>query len=103
MRAQNIILILHTEIRWFSKGPVLARFFRIKRKTKKLFKQDDKEDLCELLRNNYWCSKLLYFIDLFEHLNKLKLSMKGKYENILFSTDKMKAFQAKVKLWNTKV
>ena len=103
MRAQHTSLILHTEIKWLSKGRTLTRFFELKEELISFFKQEGKEDLCELLRNNYWCSKLSYLTDIFEHLNKLNLSMQGKNENILSTTDKMKAFQAKIKLWNTKV
>ena len=82
MGAQNTNMILQTEIRWLLKGRVLTRFFRIKRRNNNFFKQDGKGDLCELLRNNYWCSNLSYLTDLFEHLNKLNLIILGKNENI---------------------
>ena len=40
--------------------------------------------------------------DIFQHLNILNITMQGSKENILTSTDKMKAFQKKLLIWKRK-
>ena len=60
-------LLLHCEIRWLSKGKALKRLLMLKN---------------EAVSNDRWLLKLCYFIDLFEKLNELNLSLQGESTNV---------------------
>jgi hypothetical protein len=57
----------------------------------------------DYLSDEFWCSKLAYLADIFEHLNQLNLSMQGENQNLLISTDKMTAFKGKLLIWKRRV
>ena len=56
---------------------------------------------CDLLQCKFWIAELQYLADIFQHLNILNTSMQGKGENVLTSTDKIKAFQKKLHIWKS--
>ena len=49
MGVQHVNLILHTEVRWLSRGKVLSRVFELKEEMLTFFPFEDKKDFCELL------------------------------------------------------
>ncbi len=93
-------LILHTEIRWLSKGKVLARLCELKNELIQFFSNTS---VCEYyvqkLKSEIWMSKVHYLNEVFTQLNNLNLSMQTKNENILQSTDKIKGFLQKILYW----
>lgn len=96
-------LILHTEVRWLSRGRVLCRVYELKEMMLKLFQENQQTEFCDLIQNELWCTKLAYLSDIFEHLNKLNTSMQGKGENILTSVDKICAMRDKIAIWKRNV
>ena len=92
MDSQHKRLLLHTEVRWLSKGKVLNRVYEIRQELLTLFEEMKKNHFCELLRCESWISKLAYLADIFQHLNILNVTMLGSEENSLTFIDKMKAF-----------
>ena len=49
----------------------------------------EKQGECyDLLCNGSWESKLAYFVDIFDHLNKTNSSMQDKNENLFFQLTK---------------
>jgi hypothetical protein len=77
------ILVLHTEIRWLSKGKVLNRFYEMKNELLQLFNNEDpNSDFVTQLNNPLWSAKLAYLADIFNHLSILNSNMQGKDENI---------------------
>ena len=66
--------------------------------------KEEKEDtFYKLLHNDDWCLKLLYLADIFSKLNNLKLSMQGRHENVVSSTNKMKGFRRKLGSWKSAI
>ncbi|XP_025406651.1 zinc finger BED domain-containing protein 5-like [Sipha flava] len=57
----------------------------------------------DYLSDEFWCSKLTYLADIFEHLNQLNLSMQGENQNLLISIDKMAAFKSQLLIWKRRV
>lgn len=103
MESPHVALILHTEVRWLSRGRVLSRVHELKEEMLTFFTLEEKIEFCELLADETWCGKLCYLADIFEHLNNVNTSMQGRGENLLSSSDKMKALAEKMRLWNVKV
>lgn len=103
MESPHVALIFHTEVRWLSRGRVLSRVYELKEEMLTFFTLEEKLEFCELLADETWCGKLCYLADIFEHLNNVNISMQGRGENLLSSSDKMKALAEKMRLWNVKV
>ena len=91
MEANYENLLLHTEARWLSRGKVLSRIFEMKKKMLAFFSFEKQEEFYDLLCDDSRQSKLAYLVDIFDHWNKRNSSMQDKNENLLSSTDKMRA------------
>lgn len=99
MDSQHRRLLLHTDVRWLSRGKVLTRVHELRQELLTFFESMEQSYFCNLLRSEFWVAKLRYLANIFQHLNILNTSMQGKEENILTSTDKTKAFQRKLQIW----
>ena len=102
MDSQHTRLLLHTEVRWLSRGKVLCRVLELRQELLTFFEKENKSKFCGLLKCEFWTSKLRYLTDMFQHLNSLNVSMQNGNENLLSSTDKIKAFQKKLAIWKRK-
>ena len=83
-------LLLHTEVRWLSRGSVLRRVVELKDELR-LFLSDCNNNLAEKFCNERWLLILCYLCDIFEKINDLNSSLQGKYSNILTMSDKISA------------
>lgn len=88
MGSNHVQLILHTEIRWLSRGKILRSFFELRNEVR-VFLFEIK--FVGLLTDFSWLSRIAYLADVFEYLNTLNLSLQGIYIDVFHVKDKIEA------------
>jgi zinc finger BED domain-containing protein 5/7/8/9 len=102
MGAAHTALLLHTEVRWLSRGRVLTRLFELRSEVV-VFSMDHHLELFDKFRDVEWLQRLAYLADVFDKLNGLNAALQGKSANIFTSAEKITAMKRKVELWNARV
>ncbi|KAK2717663.1 hypothetical protein QYM36_006440 [Artemia franciscana] len=102
MGSEHQHLLLHTEVRWLSRGRILNRLFELRQEVH-MFLLEQKSAFSSLFENQDWVCRLAYLADIFDKLNDLNLSMQGFRTDELSLNSKMCAFIKKLEFWLKKV
>lgn len=95
-------LLFHTEVRWLSKGNMLARLFELRDEVI-LFLENQRSELCNEFKSPGVQVALAYLSDIFDSLNSLNLKLQGGDSNVIYHRDAIKTFTEKLQLWDRKV
>ena len=95
MEAKHKQLLLHTEVRWLSRGRILNSLFKLRTEVG-MFCKEHNSPYNELFENVGWLAKLCYLAEIFNKLDELNVGLQGKQANILTLHDKISGFLKKL-------
>ncbi|XP_054363605.1 general transcription factor II-I repeat domain-containing protein 2 isoform X5 [Mirounga angustirostris] len=92
-------LLYYTEIKWLSRGLVLKRFFESLEEIDSFMSSRGKP--LPQLSSQDWIRDLAFLVDMTMHLNTLNISLQGHSQVVTQMYDLIRAFLAKLCLWET--
>ncbi|XP_021110008.1 general transcription factor II-I repeat domain-containing protein 2B isoform X4 [Heterocephalus glaber] len=92
-------LLYHTGIKWLSRGLVLKRFFESLEEIDNFLSSRGKP--VPQLSSGDWIRDLAFLVDMTTHLNTLNVSLQGHSQIVTQMYDLIRAFVAKLCLWET--
>lgn len=90
-------VLLHTSVRWLSRGKVLERFFSLRHEII-LFLEQNNKVYPELQNDEWWCI-LAFLCDITEKLNILNRSLQGENNMVSNMANKVFAFEEKLSIY----
>ena len=96
-------LLFYPAVRWLSKGNLLDRVYDMREEVRKFLESHWKQDLRLSFSSQEFQLTLAYLVDIFESLNYLNLLLHGRNTNRMSDYDAIRAFIAKLGLWQRRV
>ena len=93
--SENVTVLLHTKVRWLSRGKFLTRVFKLRREISVFLAEKNHEYATNFL-DHEWVSKLAYPASVFNVLSILNISLQGKSSNIFSQIGKIDCCADKV-------
>ena len=78
MGSIHVNLLLHTAVRWLSRGKVFVRVFEMRQEIY-IFLNEQKHDFADHFISVKWLCRLAYLADIFSQINDLNLIMQGNF------------------------
>src|SRR6218665_1686352 len=100
MGSQHTALLLHTEVRWLSRGKIFARLFELRYKVS-VYLHGQNFALSHCLTDPLWLKRLAYLADIFTKLNEVNLSHQGKNVTMFTAQCKILSLSRKLQFWTT--
>lgn len=94
--AEHTDLVLHTDVRWLSRGKFLERFQELLPEITAFL--DERGDDTQILKNEKWLNDLAFLTDITMHLNTVNLELQGKGKTIIEMISAVNAFKSKLQL-----
>nr|CAH7769841.1 unnamed protein product [Callosobruchus chinensis] len=95
LRSQYSDVLLHTSVRWLSRGKALERFFSL-RNDVMLFLEQDIKVYPELQKDEWWCP-MAFLCDITEKLNNVNQSLQGKEKIVSNMANTVFSFEEKLR------
>lgn len=105
MSSDHVNLLLHSEIRWLSRGRVLLRLYELLDEIQIFSIQNRKThgEFLKFVNDDQWKVKLAYLADIFSLLNGLNLQIQGASMHIFAYLNKIDAFKNKFAMWKNQI
>ncbi|KAL3270916.1 hypothetical protein HHI36_021423 [Cryptolaemus montrouzieri] len=89
--AEHTDLVLHTDVRWLSRGKFLDRFQELLPEITAFL--DERGDDTQMFKNKKWLTDLAFLTDITMHFNTINLELQGKGKTIIEMINSVNAFK----------
>jgi hypothetical protein len=94
-------VLLHTSVRWLSRGKVIERFFSLRQEIILFLHENNK--VYHELENDEWCSLLAFLCDITEKLSELNRGLQGENKIISQIANKVFSFDEKLHIYHEEI
>lgn len=95
--SEHQTLLMHTAVRWLSRGKTLKRVFLLRSELAS-FLQDQGHKNAHYFHDPHFLARLALLADIFEHVNKLNTELQGKGKWVFHLQSAIKAFVSKLQI-----
>ncbi|RXN38679.1 general transcription factor II-I repeat domain-containing 2A-like protein [Labeo rohita] len=100
--AEHTDLLLHTDVRWLSRGTFLARFWELLPDIKDFLKLSKHAEYAQL-EDHQWLLDLAFLTDLTDLLNDFNLELQGKDKHVINMISSVNTFKSKLQLLSSRL